>query len=75
MNDLTPRELEVLRLMGRSNREIAQELCVAPRTVRNHITSISRKLLGDGENGCRRRVQVLTAAFRAGIIDPWDVKM
>lgn len=43
---LSPREKEVLRLiaMGYSNREIAHELYISERTVRNHVTSILSQL-------------------------------
>jgi DNA-binding NarL/FixJ family response regulator len=43
---LTPRELEVLELVrgGLSNREIADQLCIEEKTVKNHITSIYSKL-------------------------------
>jgi DNA-binding NarL/FixJ family response regulator len=43
---LTAREREVLTLMvhGESNAAIARQLVVSPKTVRNHITSIFRKL-------------------------------
>jgi DNA-binding CsgD family transcriptional regulator len=56
---LSRRELEVVRLVavGRTNREIAQELFLSPRTVDMHVRSIFRKL------DCRSRVQ---AAHRAG---------
>jgi DNA-binding NarL/FixJ family response regulator len=45
-NDLTPREVEVLRLVaaGLSNAQIAQQLVVSPRTVEAHLRSIFRKL-------------------------------
>jgi DNA-binding NarL/FixJ family response regulator len=44
--DLTRRELEILRLVqrGRSNREIARDLGVEEKTVKNHINSIYSKL-------------------------------
>ncbi len=44
--ELTPREREVLELIGRGyeNDEIAQELYISSKTVRNHITSIFSKL-------------------------------
>ena len=43
---LTPRELEVLRLLvdGRPNRDIAEELSISPRTVGKHIEGILAKL-------------------------------
>jgi predicted ATPase/DNA-binding CsgD family transcriptional regulator len=44
-DDLTAREVEVLRLvaMGRSNREIAEELYITSNTVANHVKSILSK--------------------------------
>lgn len=43
---LTPRELEVLRCAARgiSNKEVAAELAVSPRTVQVHLGSVFRKL-------------------------------
>ena len=45
-HELTPREQEVLQLIaeGKSNREIAGELYIAERTVKNHVNSILRTL-------------------------------
>ena len=42
LDDLTPREREVLELMaeGRSNQAIAERLVVTPRAVEKHVTSI-----------------------------------
>ncbi|MET0305422.1 MAG: AAA family ATPase [Solirubrobacterales bacterium] len=59
---LTRRELEVLRhvSIGRTNREIAQELFLSPRTVDMHVRNILRKL------DCRSRVE---AAHRAGELE------
>jgi DNA-binding NarL/FixJ family response regulator len=56
---ITRRELEVVRLIavGRTNREVAQELFVSPRTVDMHVRNILRKL------DRRSRVE---AAHRAG---------
>ncbi len=46
LNDLTPRELEVLTRIarGRSNYEIAQELVISEPTVRTHVSNILSKL-------------------------------
>ncbi|MCC5577907.1 response regulator transcription factor [Microtetraspora sp. AC03309] len=43
---LTQREREVLEYLadGRSNAEIARELCLAPKTVRNHVSNVLNKL-------------------------------
>ncbi|MBK5248414.1 MAG: response regulator transcription factor [Actinomycetales bacterium] len=58
--DLTRSELRVLDLIGEglSNREIAERLGVAEKTVKNHITSLLAKM------GLQRRTQV--AAWVAG---------
>jgi two-component system response regulator DegU len=44
--DLSPRELEVLDclLMGYANKEIAEALYITEQTVKNHMTSVLRKL-------------------------------
>jgi DNA-binding NarL/FixJ family response regulator len=46
LNSLTSREYEIICLIkrGASNREIAQELQLAERTVKSHMTTIFRKL-------------------------------
>jgi two-component system NarL family response regulator len=45
VDDLTPREQEVLTLIaeGRSNKEIARELCISEKTVKNHATPAARQ--------------------------------
>jgi DNA-binding NarL/FixJ family response regulator len=50
---LTPRELEVLRLVavGKTNKEIASQLCLSILTVQNHLHNIFRK------RGYRTRTQ------------------
>jgi DNA-binding NarL/FixJ family response regulator len=62
---LTPRELDVVRLMvaGRSNREIADSLTVGEETVRTHIKSILRKL------GRSTRTQAVLEALRLRLVD------
>lgn len=42
---LTKREMDILHLItqGKSNKEIAGELCISEKTVKNHITNIFRK--------------------------------
>jgi serine/threonine-protein kinase PknK len=63
LDEVTPRELEVLALMaeGRSNAGIAKELWVAEGTVEKHVHSILGKLrLGDTSDDHRRVLAVLT---------------
>ncbi len=61
---LTPRELEVLRLMaeGKSNPEIAAALGRAEGTMKIHVQNILQKL------GAADRTQAVTLALRRGII-------
>jgi DNA-binding CsgD family transcriptional regulator/pimeloyl-ACP methyl ester carboxylesterase len=60
---LTPRELEVLRLIGRglSNQEIAEELVLSVRTVERHITNLYGKI------GARRKAEATAYALRNGL--------
>jgi LuxR family transcriptional regulator, positive regulator of biofilm formation len=46
---LTPREEEILLLVasGAKNKNIAENLCLSPHTVRGHISSVSRQLKVD----------------------------
>lgn len=62
---LTPREIEILRLMATShtNREIAAQLFVGEETVRTHVKHILRKLSQPD------RTQAVIAAVRAGLLD------
>ena len=61
---LTRRELEVVRLVadGRTNREIATELFLSPRTVDMHVRNILAKL------DCRSRVEASIKAGEAGLL-------
>ena len=63
-DDLTPRELEVLRrlALGHSNKEIASELCISEETVKTHIGKVLAKL--DVEN----RAQAIVAALKRGLV-------
>lgn len=65
IEDLTARELEVLRLMaeGYSNREISEALFLAEGTVKNHVSTILTKL------GVRDRTRAVLRALREGILD------
>jgi len=58
LDDLTPREREVLALMaeGRSNRAIAERLVVTERAVEKHVTGIFSKLDLPPAGGDHRRV-------------------
>jgi DNA-binding CsgD family transcriptional regulator/pimeloyl-ACP methyl ester carboxylesterase len=60
---LTPREVEVLRLVaaGRSNREIAGLLVLSERTVARHITNIY------GKTGAGSRAEATAYALRNGL--------
>ena len=63
--DLTPREQEVLTLIGRglSNRGIAQELFVSEATVKTHINNLFAK------TGVRDRAEAVRYAFRHGLAE------
>jgi DNA-binding NarL/FixJ family response regulator len=63
LDDLSPRELDVLRHIARGleNAEIAQELGISPRTAKNHVSSILAKL------GLPNRIQAAIYAVRSGL--------
>ena len=62
---LTPRELEVLRLLGGglSNRGLARELIISEKTVKTHVSSILSKL------GLADRTQAALYAVREGLVE------
>lgn len=63
-SDLSPRELEVLRLMasGKSNPEIAKELFITRNTVQHHVSSILIK------TNLQNRTQATAYAHRHGLL-------
>jgi DNA-binding NarL/FixJ family response regulator len=66
LDELSPRELEVLGLVARgsTNREIAGALFLSPLTVKTHVYRILTKLRA------RDRVQLVVIAYHAGLVSP-----
>jgi DNA-binding CsgD family transcriptional regulator len=63
---LTAREQEVLRLLalGRSNRQIGEELFITGKTASVHVSNILAKL------GAASRTEAVAIAYRQGLITP-----
>jgi two-component system, NarL family, response regulator len=63
-SDLSPREMEVLRLLvsGKSNKEIAQVLDITEATVKSHVSTIL------GRMGVDDRTQAVVTALQRGLV-------
>jgi DNA-binding NarL/FixJ family response regulator len=63
---LTPRELEVVKLIAEAytNKQIAETLKLSEKTVESHRTNVFGKL------GMRDRVQIVRYAIRRGLVEP-----
>lgn len=66
LGTLSEREREVLLLLvgGRSNREIATELFISEATVKSHVMAVLRKL------ELRDRIQAVIFGYESGIVTP-----
>jgi NarL family two-component system response regulator LiaR len=65
VHDLTPRELEVLRMLveGRSSRDICGELYIAPNTLRTHVQNVLAKLR------VHSKLEAVAVALRQRLVD------
>ncbi len=68
LEELTPREREVLALVGRglSNGEIADELILSPLTAKTHVARLFSKL------DARDRAQLVVLAYESGLVVPGE---
>jgi DNA-binding CsgD family transcriptional regulator/tetratricopeptide (TPR) repeat protein len=66
VDPFTPRERDVLSLvaLGRTNREVGQELYISEKTVSVHLSRIMAKL------GASRRAEAVATAYERGLLEP-----
>ncbi len=64
ISPLTPREMEILKYIGLGylNKQIAAELSISEQTIKNHVTSILRKL------NANARTEAVVLAIKQGLI-------
>lgn len=64
ISPLTPREMEILQFIGQGflNKQIANELGISEQTIKNHVTSILRKL------NANARTEAVVLALKQGLI-------
>ncbi len=64
ISPLTPREMQILKYIGQGylNKQIAAELGISEQTIKNHVTSILRKL------NANARTEAVVLALKQGII-------
>jgi two-component system response regulator DegU len=64
ISPLTPREMEILKHIGQGllNKQIAAELSISEQTIKNHVTSILRKL------NANARTEAVVLAIKQGLI-------
>jgi len=64
LSPLTPREMEILKFIGQGflNKQIAAELGISEQTIKNHVTSILRKL------NANARTEAVVLALKQGLI-------
>lgn len=65
LDGLSPRELEVLSLIGRgkSNKEIQEDLVISQATVKTHVSSLLHK------SGARDRAGLVVIAYESGLMN------
>ena len=66
LEELTERELEVLIALsqGKSNKDVADQLCVTEKTVKTHVSNVLSKL------GVKSRTQAALYAWQTGLVKP-----